>query len=344
MKNFSIIFAFIAAMLTSCVPLQRFNEQEQTLQYYKNESLASDSLRSANQLLINENEQADATLSDHMRQLERLTATNVSLNKSYQEMVNRYNQLVTQNQETLSSSSTENLNLQNQLAARQAELENKERMLSQIELQLRAREQEVQRLEGNTGGANGAKPTEADLVARTPAAYSADEQSRLAKIEGRIDALEARRFALKSDLERAMYGFTSNEIGFMERDGDIVVILYQDLLSGSTGQSSDIRWRDALQRLTDLIQRYVDFNIAVEGHAYSEGNADRSWDLSTTRAANVVKSLTAFGADPRRLAAAGRGLYMPVLPNDSPANVARNQRTEIIFIPNWHEFYRVLNE
>lgn len=344
MRKISIIHVLILAALTSCVPLQRYNEQEQTLQYYKAESLTADSLRSANQLLVTDNAQTEADLSENMRQLERLTATNVSLNKSYQEMVTRYNQLVTQNQETLNSSSSENLNLQTQLAERQAEIENKERMLSQLEIQLRAREQEVQRLEGGGSGGTNGDSANSGMVARTPASYSADEQTRLSKIETRIAALETRRFALMADLERAMYGFTSNEIGFMERNGDIVVILYQDLLANYSGQSSDIRWRDALQRLADIIQRYNDFNVAIEGHAYAEGNADRSLELSVTRSVNVVKTLNSFGVTPSRLAASGRGQNLPLYPNDSPQNVARNQRTEVIFIPNWQDFYRLLKE
>jgi len=51
----------------------------------------------------------------------------------------------------------------------------------------------------------------------------------------------------------------------------------------------------------------------------------------------VVKILVNKGIEPQRVQAAGRGEFMPIAPNDSPENKARNRRTEIIITPNLDE-------
>jgi chemotaxis protein MotB len=68
-----------------------------------------------------------------------------------------------------------------------------------------------------------------------------------------------------------------------------------------------------------------------------------NWDLSTMRATSIVKILLANGKiDPKRLVASGRGEYLPVVPNNSPANKAKNRRTEIILSPKLDELMQII--
>src|SRR4029077_13284167 len=58
-----------------------------------------------------------------------------------------------------------------------------------------------------------------------------------------------------------------------------------------------------------------------------------NWDLSTARATRVVDYLIHAGEiDPVRLSAAGYSEFRPLVPNDSPANRARNRRTDIVIL------------
>jgi chemotaxis protein MotB len=60
---------------------------------------------------------------------------------------------------------------------------------------------------------------------------------------------------------------------------------------------------------------------------------DTNWELSTARAVTVVRFLQHQGGlDPTRLIAAGRGKWMPMVPNDSVENRQKNRRIEITLL------------
>jgi len=86
----------------------------------------------------------------------------------------------------------------------------------------------------------------------------------------------------------------------------------------------------------------------VEGHTDDDPYRGQSqvrdnWDLSVMRATNVVKILTTNASlDPKRITAAGRGEFVPLVANDSPANKAVNRRTEIILTPDLSELANLL--
>lgn len=77
-------------------------------------------------------------------------------------------------------------------------------------------------------------------------------------------------------------------------------------------------------------------NVRVEGHTDDVPiHTDRyrsNWELSTTRATNVVAFLAGAGVAPGRLSASGYGEFRPRAPNDSDANRARNRRVDIVIL------------
>jgi chemotaxis protein MotB len=77
--------------------------------------------------------------------------------------------------------------------------------------------------------------------------------------------------------------------------------------------------------------------VRIEGHTdnlpiHTE-RFPSNWELSTTRAVNVLRYFRKNHEIPaHRLAAAGFAEYRPLVPNDSAAQRAQNRRVEIIFI------------
>ena len=92
-----------------------------------------------------------------------------------------------------------------------------------------------------------------------------------------------------------------------------------------------------------------DVSVLVEGHTDNDAYRGQSqvkdnWDLSVMRATNVVKILTSnAGLDPKRITAAGRGEYVPLVENNSSENKAINRRTEIILTPDLTELANLLD-
>jgi len=89
-----------------------------------------------------------------------------------------------------------------------------------------------------------------------------------------------------------------------------------------------------LSQIAEIIGKVDGASVRVEGHTDNIPIHTRSfpsnWELSASRALNVVKFLASQGhVDPGRLSAIGYGEYRPEVPNSSNANRMRNRRIEI---------------
>ncbi|SFA74812.1 flagellar motor protein MotB [Clostridium frigidicarnis] len=78
-------------------------------------------------------------------------------------------------------------------------------------------------------------------------------------------------------------------------------------------------------------------NIIVEGHTdnvpINNYIFKSNWELSTTRAVNVVKFfIENKGQNPVRFTAAGYGEFKPIVANDSDENKAKNRRVNILLV------------
>gem|GEM_PF-5588063 len=58
-----------------------------------------------------------------------------------------------------------------------------------------------------------------------------------------------------------------------------------------------------------------------------------NWELSTSRATQVVRYLSDLGVPPEKMSAVGLAEYRPVASNDTPEGKQRNRRIEIILYP-----------
>lgn len=70
--------------------------------------------------------------------------------------------------------------------------------------------------------------------------------------------------------------------------------------------------------------------VKIEGHTDDVGDPQMNMNLSTERAEVVKKWLVDKGISPSRISASGAGQNKPLVPNDSPANRAKNRRIDFI--------------
>lgn len=89
-----------------------------------------------------------------------------------------------------------------------------------------------------------------------------------------------------------------------------------------------------LNGICAIVNKVSSTQIRVEGHTddlpIKSFKYPSNWELSSSRALNVVKFMAATGRiDPSRLSAIGYGEYRPLVPNTSTVNRKLNRRIEI---------------
>jgi len=90
-----------------------------------------------------------------------------------------------------------------------------------------------------------------------------------------------------------------------------------------------------LEKIKDILQRFP-YNVRVEGHTDNTPIKNEyypsNWELSSSRACEVVRFFIDKGIPPERLSAEGFSEYRPVKPNDTVEGRASNRRVEIVFV------------
>jgi outer membrane protein OmpA-like peptidoglycan-associated protein len=83
-----------------------------------------------------------------------------------------------------------------------------------------------------------------------------------------------------------------------------------------------------LDNVVTALEANPDVHVRIAGHTDSDGSASYNQTLSEQRAQSVMDYLVEHGISARRLSTVGYGESRPAVPNDSPANKARNRRIE----------------
>lgn len=113
-------------------------------------------------------------------------------------------------------------------------------------------------------------------------------------------------------------------------------LLYQNVLARSTVRfksgSADLseESRGLIDRLAVITLRCVNARIEIGGHTDTDGSAQSNAELSRRRAETVAVHFTHAGIPAARLEAVGYGQTVPVAPNDTAENKAKNRRIEFI--------------
>ena len=175
----------------------------------------------------------------------------------------------------------------------------------------------------------------------------AQREQRVKELESVIAAQKAKSDELKQKLSSALTGFSSNELTVTQRDGKVYVSLSQELLFASGSTEVNQKGRAAISSLASVLNKNSDIQVMVEGHTDNvpfkgAGAMKDNWDLSAIRATAITKLLVNGGVTPQRIAAAGRGEYLPVSDNSTSDGKAKNRRTEIILSPKLDDLYNII--
>lgn len=122
------------------------------------------------------------------------------------------------------------------------------------------------------------------------------------------------------------------EVEFVERG--VLLRIPENLLFETGKADLGPKAVELLDKLTPLFEE-LPYVISVEGHTdprpINTVEFPTNWELSTARAARVVRYFTENkGLEPHRFVAIGYGPYHPLVDNNNLENMALNRRVEIL--------------
>ena len=248
--------------------------------------------------------------------------------EEYNNLTARYNEMQKAQEDLIRGNVAETRRLLRELQTAQKTLQDKEDLLRQLELNMEARQADLEQL-----------------------TYELDKRNaRLLELEKILDAQQKAVRDLKAKVSDALFGFENNGLTVTMKNGKVYVSLDEKLLFRTGSYNIDTNGREALRKLAGVLARNKDIQITIEGHTddvpyiSSGGPIQDNWDLSVKRATTVVRVLLSDpGIDPKRLTASGRGEFLPVDPGKTTDARQKNRRTEIILTPDLGELYKILD-
>lgn len=121
----------------------------------------------------------------------------------------------------------------------------------------------------------------------------------------------------------------------VERIGEgIRVVFDTGLLFSVDSATLNANSRYNIEKLANILDRYPDTDLVVEGHTDSTGSEALNQRLSERRAESVSSLLRAYGVLGRRITTVGYGETRPVASNETVAGRHQNRRVEVLIYAN----------
>ena len=291
----------ILLIFNSCVSVEKYKELDTN---FANLIKENDKIKEINQDLEILNIELNDNLiriSSRTKKLENDTLTLArklrKKEKLYDNLNLSYELLIKNNSNTMANQSRENKELIEKL--------------SQMEISLNEREQDIKEREGE-----------------------------LYELRKNLESKDRTLSELKSKISDALLNYKGEGLNVEVRNSKLYISLENSLLFSSGSWKINSSGKKALTKLSNILAQQSTINITVEGHTDSipyngSGIIKDNWDLSVLRATSIVRViLNNKGIKPERIVASGRSSFNPLVKNDSKENRARNRRTEIILTPN----------
>ena len=125
-----------------------------------------------------------------------------------------------------------------------------------------------------------------------------------------------------------------SEAAAISREGNLLAISLKGDVTFDTN-SAIVRpgLYSEIDRIANVLIKYPDTVIQVEGHTDSRGSESYNMDLSSRRAEAVKNLLVQKGVEPSRILTIAYGESKPIASNDSDYGRAKNRRVEIKVAP-----------
>ena len=162
---------------------------------------------------------------------------------------------------------------------------------------------------------------------------------RLAKIEGEKQAIERQREQeerLQRLRETAPVLMQSLKAFGTVRQTErgIVLTLPENYFTGIRETTLAPTSDGKLANLANVLANSLDYRVLIEAHTDARGTPEELQTLTQLRAQTIFEKLSAGGVDSTRMEAKAFGASVPVAPNTTNLNRAKNRRIDLILVPN----------
>ena len=166
-------------------------------------------------------------------------------------------------------------------------------------------------------------------------------------LQSAINRKDSLNMALVMNLKGVLGNINDQDINIKVDKGVVYIDISDKLLFESGNYEVRPKAREVLGKVAQVLNNQPDIEFMVEGHTdnvpYRSGPLLDNWDLSVKRATSVIRILqNEYGVPPARMTAAGRGEYVPLMPNDTAGGKATNRRTRIVILPQLDQFFKLL--
>jgi chemotaxis protein MotB len=324
MKKILILSAIIC-IFTSCVSMQKYKDLEAKYDETSDRATRLERANLEQGILINELRAEIARQKEQLEKLRRdydemeadyrFAASSLeNLQKEYDELNARFTTAISGNRQENQRLLQELQAARDNLLRREAEVAEKQRELERLLAEFR------------------------------------EKEKRVNELQGILDKKESELRTLRDRIMAALTGFTDKGLSVYTKDGKVYVSMDERLLFASGSWEVGNEGRNAIREVAKVLAQNPDINIVVEGHTDNvpfrgRGDARDNLDLSVMRATAITRILLEnTGVTPSRVTAAGRGEWMPIAPNTTPENRAKNRRSEIILTPNLDDLMNLISD
>lgn len=159
-----------------------------------------------------------------------------------------------------------------------------------------------------------------------------DKMEEFLKYNQEMQKLEEVRAQLNAYMEGK--GLTASVSLAMEERG--LVLRFQDSVLFLKGRADLVPGSAEILENVAGVLNTIDNPVRIEGHTddlpINTPRFPSNWELSTTRATNVLRFVIDRGLAGKRLSAVGYGEYHPLVPNSGEENRRKNRRVDIVII------------
>ncbi|MFT3745678.1 MAG: OmpA family protein [Pyrinomonadaceae bacterium] len=122
--------------------------------------------------------------------------------------------------------------------------------------------------------------------------------------------------------------------GTVEKTEEGIILTLPETLWAGTRSSVFVPQADGkLTSLGEILSNYPNYRISVESHTDNTGTPAQIQTVTDKRSYMVAEKFATMGVEEGRIVAKGYGASVPVAPNTTPANKAKNRRIRVVLMP-----------